>query len=111
MAATNAQQSALSESIPFRAQVRASILKKALAIIEDVITNGNVNYTAIQNARAKAIITGSLGSDIYIAAIAGSTNIIASNVTYDFINRTINSDITEASLDSQVYKVVFQDLL
>jgi len=104
MPATNAQQSALAEAPGFKAQVRASIVKKALAIIE---TPGS--FSAPQIARAK-LICGGQGLDVYYLALASSTNVVASTVTYDFLNRTVTSDISEAALDSQVYAVVFQDL-
>jgi hypothetical protein len=104
MAATNAQQSALAEALGFKMQVRASIVKKAIAILE-----AQGSYTAPQIARAKSILNGQ-ALDSYYLAMAGSTNIVASTVTYDFVNRTTVSDIAEAALDSQVYAVVFTDL-
>lgn len=104
MAATNAQQAALAESFGFKAQVRASIFKKALAIIENP-----GSFTAPQIARAKSIGQGQ-ALDSYYPAMAGSTNVVASNVTYDFVNRTTVSDISDAALDSQVTTTVFTDL-
>jgi hypothetical protein len=104
MAATNAQQSALAASPGFKAQVKASVMKKALSIIENP-----GSYTAPQVAKAKAVVQGFI-SDIYYTAVASSTNVIASNITWDFTNACAVSDITEAALDSQVFTVVFTDL-
>lgn len=104
MAASNEQQSALAEAPGFRSKVRASIMKKALAIIENA-----GSYTAPQLARAKSICGGQ-GLDPYYLALASSTNVVASIVTFDFTHRTVVSDISEAALDSQVYAVVFTDL-
>lgn len=104
MAATNAQQAALAEATAFKAQVRASIMKKALSIIEN---QGSFSAQAI--ARAKSIGQGQ-ALDAYYLALAGSTNLIASNITYDFVNRSVVSDVTDAQLDSQVNTTVFTDL-
>lgn len=105
MAATNVQQAALAEAGGFCASVRASIMKKALSIIEN-----QGSYSAPQIARAKLIGAGQ-SLTIYYPALAGSTNVVASNVTYDFASRTVVTDISEANLDSQVYATVFQDLV
>lgn len=118
MAATNDQQSALAEASGFQAQVRASIMKKAIAIIEDVAQNGVIgaplsgktaDYTNAAYLRAKSICGGQ-GLGPYYLALAGSTNVVASNVTYDFKNRSVVSDISDAGLDGQVFVIVFQDL-
>lgn len=105
MAATNAQQSALAEAGGFRASVRASIMKKAISIIEN-----QGSYNAAQIARAK-LIAGGQPLDNYYLAMAGSTNVVASNVTFDFANRTVVSDITDLNLDSQIFTTVYTDLV
>lgn len=105
MAATNDQQSALAEASGFKAGVRASIMKKILNILEN-----QGSFTAAQIARAKSIGAGQ-ALDPYYLAVAGSTNVVASNVTYDFKNRTVVSDINDANLDSQVATTVFTDLV
>ena len=104
MPATNAQQAALADAPGFQAQVRASIMKKALSIIENT-----GSYTAAQLARAKSIGQGQ-SLQAYYAAVAGGTNVVASAITYDFVTRTVVSDISDAALDSQVATTVFTDL-
>lgn len=105
MAATDAQQSCLADAEGFQAAVRASIMKKALSIIENP-----GSYTAGQLARAKSISQGQSMTSYY-QEVASSTNVIASNITYDFVNRTVVSDISDAALDSQVATTVFTDLV
>jgi hypothetical protein len=105
MAATNDQQSALAEATGFKAAVRASIMKKTINILEN-----QGSFTAPQIARAKSIGQGQ-SLDSYYLAVAASTNVVASNVTYDFKNRTVVSDISDANLDSQVTTTVFTDLV
>lgn len=105
MSATNYQQSAIADSVPFQNNIKASIIKKSLAIIE--VPGG---YTATQLSRAKQIISGQ-DTTQYFRPMASSANVVASNITYDFANRVVTSDISEASLDSQVYQVVFVDLV
>lgn len=108
MAATNLQMDQLANAPTFQAKVRAAIFKKALAIIEDVRANANVNYTAAQNTRALSICRGQNVSS-YFEAMACSTNVIASNLS--LANGETVSDISDPALDSQVYTVVFLDLV
>lgn len=108
MAATNLQMDQLSNGPTFQAKVRASIFKKALAIIEDVLVNKNQNFSAAQQSRAKSLF-GGMPLAQYYSALACSTNIIVSNLTV--VGNEIVSDISDAALDSQVYTVVFQDLV
>lgn len=107
MAATNLQMDQLANASTFQAKVRAAIFKKALAIIEDVRVGG-VNYNAAQNTRALSICRGQNVASYY-EAMACSTNVIASNLTV--VNGETVSDISDAALDSQVYTVVFLDLV
>src|ERR1035437_8958223 len=108
MAATNLQMSQLATGPSFKDKVLASIFKKALAIIEDVRANGNANYTAAQNPRAVSLGRGQ-ALDGYYGLIACSTNVIASTISV--VNGETVSDISDGALDSQVYTVVFQDLV
>lgn len=108
MAATNLQMDQLSNGPTFQAKVRAAVFKKALAIVDDVRVNGNVNYTAAQKTRGVSICQGQniVG---YYGTLACSTNVIASTISV--VNGETLSDISDAALDSQVYTVVFQDLV
>lgn len=107
MSATNLQMDQLSNGPTFQAKVRASIFKKALAIIEDVRANNNLNFTAAQNTRAVSICRGQSLTGYY-EVMACSTNVIASNLTV--VNGETLSDISDAALDSQVFTVIFLDL-
>jgi hypothetical protein len=106
---SNAQLNALSNGPAFQGDVRASILKKSFAIVDDVRQNGNLNYTAAQAYLAKQLC---LGGNIaaYYPVLACSTNVMASNITVSGSGETV-SDISDAALDSQVYVAVFEDLL
>lgn len=106
--ATNNQLNALSNGPTFQGDVRASILKKAFAILDDVRVNGIGTYSAAQAYLAKQVC---LGGNIaaYYPVLACSTNVIASNLTV--VNGETVSDISDAALDSQVYVAVFLDLL
>lgn len=106
MAATNAQQAALADSYTFRNSVKASAIKKAINILEN-----QGSFSASQITKAKSVTNGGGIPDSYYACVAGSTNVVASNITYDFVNRTVVSDISDASLDSQVATTVYTDLL
>ena len=108
MAATNQQMSELSAGATFQEKVSASIVKKALAIAEDVRINGNANYTAVQNTRAHSISQGQALLPYYLL-LACSTNVIASNISV--VNGETLSDISDAGLDSQVYTTVFLDVV
>jgi hypothetical protein len=108
MAATNQQMSELSVGATFQKKVAASIMKKALAIAEDVRLNGNVNFSAPQNTRAHSLAQGQ-SLEPYYLLLACSTNVIASNISV--VNGETLTDITDAGLDSQVYTTVFQDLV
>lgn len=105
MAASNDQQSALAEATGFREAVRASIMKKMLNILEN-----QGSFSAAQITRAKSIGNGQ-ALDAYYLAVAGSTNVVASTISYDYHNRQVVSDISDAALDSQVATTVFTDLV
>lgn len=108
MTVTNGELNALSNSQTFQGRVRAAIYKKALAIVEDYRANPGGNYTAQQNARALTICqSGHIAP--YYGPMACSTNVIASVLSV--ANGETVSDISDAALDSQVYTVVFQDLV
>ncbi len=115
-AGTNQQLYALSQGAQFQAAVSASIVKKAVAILDDVRQNGTVeaplptktgNYTNAQRTRAFSIAMGQSLTP-YILALACSTNVVAS--TLSVVNGQTVSDISDAALDSQVYTMVFQDM-
>jgi hypothetical protein len=117
MAATNQQMYELSQGVTFSKRVQAAIMKKAVAICDDVRLNGTTevpiqgqtpNYSAAQKARAFSIGQGQ-SLQPYMLALACSTNIVASTLTV--VNDETISDISDAALDSQVYTTVFQDLL
>lgn len=113
MSVSNLQLDQLSTGPTFQAKVRASIFKKALAIIEDVLAHGvtptvGANYSAPQNTRALSICRGQSLTGYY-EALACSTNVIASTLFVS--NGETQSDISDPALDSQVYTVIFLDLV
>lgn len=108
---TVAQLQALAESGSFQGRVRGAIFQKAVAIVDDARVNNTANYTAPQIALAKNLCLGTINTGSYFSALAGSANVAASNVTYDFITRQVVTDISDADLNAEVFTVVFQDLL
>lgn len=113
MALTNLQMSQLAYGTEFQNRVRAAIFKKSLAIIEDAKANG-VNYTSAQVDKAKEIVSnaGSFAGGLAFSTyqlLACSTNVVAGAVSV--VNGETVSNISDASLDSQVYTVVFLDLV
>lgn len=118
MAATNQQMSELSTGATFQKKVVASIMKKALAIREDILAKGTLevpkqgqtpNYSVLQGQRAYSLGVGAVSPSTFYLPMACSTNVIASGISVS--NGETLSDISDASLDSQVYTVVFQDLV
>lgn len=118
MPATNLQMAQLAGATDFQAKVRSSIYKKALAILEDALANGTIeapkqgqtpHYAAAQVTRATSIGRGQ-SLDGYYGLMACSTNVIASAISVDGGGQTV-SDISDAALDSQVYTVVFNDVV
>lgn len=110
MAATIAQIQALADSPHFQVRVRGAIYQKASAILDDVRVNANLNYTAQQATIARNICTGSTNVGNYFGPVAGATNVTASNVTYNFEDRVVVTDISDAALASQIFTTVWQDI-
>ena len=110
MSATSSQIACLADSLVFQNKVRGLLFQKAIAIVDDYRTEPGVNYSAPQNTRAVSICNGQSISQYYLP-LAGSTNVTVSNITFDFDDRQVVSDISDASLASQIYQTVFQDLV
>jgi len=102
MAATDAQISCLADSPSFQNACRAAIVKIAAQILNG--TSGQ--YTTPQISRARTLVVTQTFQGYYLA-LAASTNVVASNITFDFVNRVAISDISDADLDSQVLTTVF----
>lgn len=108
MSNANLQLAQLSQGQTFQQRVAAAIYKKALAIVEDFRANPGVNYTQDQRNRAYYLCTSGNVAQYY-GPLACSTNVIASTITQN--GGEWVSDISDPALDSQVYTVVFQDLV
>lgn len=108
MSATNLQLANLALGPQFQGAVRASIMKKAVAIVDDVRANGNLNYTPAQRDLARSLAVGGNLAPYYLP-LACSTNVMASNITINGAETL--SDISDAALDSQVFTTVFLDLI
>lgn len=110
MAVTIAQIQALADSAHWQNRCRGAIAQKAIAILDDVRVNGNLNYTPAQATLARSICTGSTQMGVYMGPLAGSGNVAVQNITYSFEDRQVICDISDASLQSQVFTTVWQDI-
>lgn len=99
----------LAESTSWQERCKAAITKKAIAVLDDVRTNGNTNYTVAQATKAQSIADGA-NLQQYYADIAASTNVVASTVDYDPKTGTVSSDISDAALESQIWTTVWLDM-
>jgi hypothetical protein len=104
MAATAAQQAALSVDPQFIRRFQAILIKKAIALAS--------SGTAPQIVRAKAILQAPVAMAAnYAAVICGSTNLVASAISYDFDSGHVVTDVTDGAIESQIEATIFGPLV
>lgn len=98
MAANADQCAALQRDSNFQARVLAIALQYAALVVYGEA--GSVPNHPLRLAFARAVLNG--GGSNLPQVLANSTNVIASNVTYDFTDGHVKTDATDAALSSQI---------
>lgn len=98
-AATSDQISALSRDSSWAQRVQSLLIQQAAVVYSESI---DVVSHATRVAYAKAILANPSGYTGVAVTIANRTNIIGSNITYNFSDGHIVSDVTDAAISSQI---------
>lgn len=99
MAATTDQLTALAQDGFFRQRVRNLLLLEAAVVMAEVNTIPN---HSTRQAYALKVIASPAVADQATDYLCARTNLIASNVTYDFTRRSVVTDATDAAIRSQI---------
>ncbi len=97
MASTSDQVSRLARDPGFVARIMSLANQYAVTVYNE--DSGTPNHV-IRSNFARSVLNGA-GANIPIV-IANSGNIIASTITYDFLDGTIKTDATDAAISSQI---------
>lgn len=99
MAATTAQLIALAGDASFRLRVRTITLQEAAVVYGEL---GSTTGHAARVAYALKLLQSPGLADQVADVMATRTNVILSNVTYDFDRRAVVTDASDAAILSQV---------
>lgn len=99
MAATTDQLNALAQDGIFIQRCRNIVLQAAASVYNE--SAGTANHAARAAFAVKLLQTPTL-ADLLVPVIVTRTNVVASTVTYDFANRRVVSDVSDAALLSQI---------
>ena len=98
MAATADQCSALQKDANFQSRIMSLAMQYARNVVYVELTTVTNHITRLNYARS--VMNGGGGN--IIPSLANSTNIIASNITYDFGDGHIKTDASDAAISSQL---------
>jgi len=95
MAATADQLSALGNDTKFQQRVKSLLVQQAGAVYAQ--GSGATGY-----AYAKQILQGNINFINVTQVLVNRTNLVASNVTYNFASGCIVTDATDAAIQNQI---------
>lgn len=100
MATTTDQQMALANDAKFQRRLQALFLAEAQTVVIEAPATPN---HAQRRALAQSTLTDSATTARqFAAAMATSTNIVSSNITYDFVQLAVVTDATDAAIASEI---------
>lgn len=99
MASTAAQLIALSLDNNFRLRVRNIALQEAAVVFAE---SGTTPNHGVRKAFAQTLLGTPTKADTLADYIVSRTNLVAANTSYDFANRAVVSDVTDAAILSQL---------
>ena len=99
MASTTNQLNALADDNLFRQRCRNIILQQAAVIYNE--SAGTTGHAARAAYAVKLLQQPGL-ADALVQVIVTRTNLVAGNITYDFNSRAVVTDVSDASILSQV---------
>jgi hypothetical protein len=99
MSATTAQLNALANDGTFRARVRNLVLQEAAVVYAE---SGATTGHAARSAYAISLVQTPSKADELAKVIVTRTNLVASNITYDWERQIVLTDATDASILSQI---------
>ena len=97
--ATTDQLTALANDGFFRQRVRNLMLLEAAAVMGEVNTTPN---HSVRVSYALKIIGNPGAADLAVDYLCARTNLISSVITYDFANRSVVTDASDAAIRSQI---------
>lgn len=99
MASTVSQLNALADDTFFRLRCRNIILQEAAVVYNE--SAGTTGHAA-RAAYAVKLLQSPTFADQLVQVLVTRTNLVAGNVTYDFNSRAVTTDVSDASILSQV---------
>lgn len=99
MASTIGQLNALADDAFFRLRCRNIILQQAAVVYNE---SGGTTGHAARAAFAVKLLQSPGFADQLVQVIVTRTNLVAGTVTYDFNSRAVITDVSDASILSQV---------
>ena len=100
MASTASQLSALGNDGQFQMRVRALLIQQAIVVYAEAPDTPDTRRNF-----AKQLITNTDMAVRLAIVIANTTNVIAGNITFDFVNNRPVTDVSDAELVSQIAAV------
>ena len=97
MASTAAQLAALGNDGQFQLRIRSLILQEATVVYGETSQTPDTRRTF-----AKQLLANTDQAMRLALVIANTTNLIAGNVTYDWLNNLPVTDVTDAAIMSQI---------
>lgn len=105
---TDLQIAQLAAAKQFQQRTVASVIKKSIAILED-LRAGGVNYTPAQGYKANRFAQGIQPVEPFFEAVAASVNVRTAALV---LNGTVilDSAVADPDLDAQAYTTIFLDI-
>lgn len=97
MASTASQLAALGNDPQFQYRIRSLMLQQAAIVYAEVPANPDT-----RRIFAKTLLTDPFSAIKYAVLVANRTNILAGNTTYDFTSGHVITDVSDASIISQI---------